>query len=141
MARKTTHAVLTVISAVWVATRRNARSCPRCWRLCTPALGGGRKGRPGEQGIVNLSQLIIGSLLFAAVVRRLLVTNQQRYLRGMPYRTVHSFAATMQHHRGYFQTSNKIGIDANELRMFKKTNLTSLVHSLYHLTTVHYTVV
>jgi len=82
-------AALTVVSAVWVGTRGNVRSCPRCRRLCSSTLGGGRRGRPGERGRINLSQLIIGCLLLAASVYRLLVTskgNDAYCLHGMPYR-------------------------------------------------------
>ena len=49
---------------------------PRCQRLCSPTMGGGRRERTGECSRVNLSQLIIGRLLLAAVVRRLLVTSK-----------------------------------------------------------------
>ena len=70
------HAALTVVSAVWVGTRWNMRSCPRCLHLCSSTLGGGRRGCPSERGRLNLSQLIIGRLLLAAVVRRLPVTSK-----------------------------------------------------------------
>jgi len=84
------HAALTVVSAIWVGTRWNMRSCPHCLHLCSSTLGGGRRGCPSERGRVNLSQLIIGHLLLAAVVRRLLVTskgNDAYRLHSMPYRS------------------------------------------------------
>jgi len=70
------HVVLTVVSAVWVDIRGNLQSCPHCRHLCSPTLGGGRRGGPGKRGRVNLSQLIIGCLLLVAIVRRLLVTSK-----------------------------------------------------------------
>jgi len=79
-----------VVSAMWVGTRGKVRSCPRCRHLCSATLGGGRRGRPGERSRVNLSQLIIGRLLLAAAVCRLLVTsegNDAYRLHGTPYRS------------------------------------------------------
>jgi len=116
------HATLTVVSAMRLGTRRNVRSCPHCRRLCSPTLGGGRRGRPGKCGRVILSPLVIGRLLLAAVIRRLLVTSKGNDAYHLHARrtAVHTVAATMQHRRGYFQSLNKIRIVADELRMFKK---------------------
>jgi len=84
------HAAATVVSAVWVAICGKRAIMPHCRRLCSPTLVGGRRGRPGERGRVNVSQLIIGPLLFAATVHHLLVTtkgNDAYRLQGMPYRS------------------------------------------------------
>jgi len=108
---------------------------PRCRRVCSPTLGGERRGRPGERGRVNLSQLIIGRLLLAAIVCHLLVTskgndayrscnlcshdwNDADCLHG-----IHTFILSPlqcnKHQCGLCRTLNKIWIVPNELWMFK----------------------
>jgi len=106
----------------------NVLSCPHCRRLCNPPLCSGRRGRPGKCGRVILRQLVIGRLLLAAIVRRLLVTSKgnDAYRLHARRTAIHTVAVTMQHRLGYFQSLNKIRIVADELRMFKKPNLTSL---------------
>jgi len=109
---------------------------PRCRRLCSSTLGSGRRGSPSEHSRVNWSQLIIGHLLLATVVRRLPKTSKEndadRLNAQYQYRSSYcTVAVTMQHHHSHFWTSNKIQIVANELCMFKKPNLTSLLPSLY----------
>jgi len=64
---------------------------PHCRRLCSAILGGGRRGRPGERGRVNLSQLLIGRLLLAAVVRRLLVTSKGNNALSLTWYAVPQF--------------------------------------------------
>ena len=72
------HATVTEVSAVWVVARGNVRSCPHCRRLCSPTLGGEKRGRPGEHGsqFESINYWTLAACGGAAIVCRLLVTSK-----------------------------------------------------------------
>jgi len=90
-----------------------------------------------------LSKLVVGCLLLVSDVVRRWADSRWWLPLGLAWRTCWVIkwcrrrggcCASSPGHCGHFRTSNKIRIIANELRMFKKPNLTSLVLYPYRCT-------
>ena len=121
-ARNTTHVALPRRTdggqCMWVGTRGTCNHAPIV-SVFVVLLKGRWKERTSRR--MRQSQLIIGRLLLAALyVVSWWPAKEMTHITYMVRRTpVHTVTATMQHHRGYFWTSNKIWVVANELWMLK----------------------
>ena len=124
-------AALTVVSTMWMGTRGNVRSCPHCRRLCSPT-----PAVEGKDVQANAAESINYGTLAACSRCTLSPGDQQRKWRISPtwYAVPQFILSPLQCSTAaaIFKLPIKNRIVANELRMFQKTNLTSLWSTVLH---------